>query len=256
MAISVNGAVTAAAAVLGVVSTALGIFVTYDNQAIKRTSDQQALTISDQGSKIASNDAAIRQRADVRADMTTERDYTLKVYEKVMDALVESDPRRQQVALALVLTLPDAILRERLSGAFQQSPTVSQEVKVQAQQIREAASVDVAQQRQLQQAMDPHWNYDVFWCAANPQNQITAARVRNTLASGPNRRVRLREGWTPEMNGRSGYQAQGLEIRAEPQERSQAEVVKTVLDEALKTAFTIKVIANPTPGYLSIFVCS
>lgn len=258
MAFNLPGIATGLTAVLGLVSTALAIHANIQNQVVKNQSDRQALIIEEQEARIRENELALKQKAEARADATADRDYTLKVHDVVLKALsaTENSAKHQHIALALVTTLSDATLRGRLSSAFQQSPTViDPQVVERANEIKQAAVEDIAQQNQLREAVKEQWSYDVFWCSGNPQNESRASKIYAELSAVPNRRVRLRDPWTPEQNRQPGFQAQGLEIRAERQEMRQAEIVKDILDQALKDNFKIRPIRSPTQSYLSIFVC-
>jgi len=232
---------------LGVVSAALGVWITWQTHDLKVASEAQSL-------QIAEVDSRLRQRAAQREDTVAERNYTIAIYDKVREALGRTDPGSHQAALALVSTLPDPVLRERLSGAFERLGTASEPVRRQATEIRESASITIAQQQTLR-SVDPRWAYDVFWCTANPQNQVLASRVFAVLEGVPNSRLRMRGGWTPEQNARPGYGVRGLEIRAEQAETEAALAIRGALEQTTGAVFTIKTVGNPTPNYISVFVC-
>jgi hypothetical protein len=234
---------------LGLVSTAIGIWVAYSNHELQLASALQTDAINDQKAQLEAADQLLRQRADTRAEATTEREYIIRVYDKVAEALQATEPRRQIVALALIETLPDPDLRERLSRAFARLPDLDPAVSQRVQSIRADAKTASAE-RNVQ-----GWAYDVFWCAPNQQNQVLAASALAAVGQGANAtRVRLRR-WTPQANAEPGFQVSGLEIRAEDSEQEQAAVLSQLLKKTTGETFTIHTVHNPTPNYLSVWVC-
>jgi hypothetical protein len=96
---------------IGVLSAALGIFVTIQNQYLQRASDSQKETLD----KL---EFELKQQAEKRADETARRAYTITIFEKVWIALEKNDPVRQEAVLGLIATHPDDRLRSQLSRAF------------------------------------------------------------------------------------------------------------------------------------------
>ena len=256
-------------AVLAVISTGLGIFLTFENSRLERNANEQRNELAAQKLQLEAidldikrQDGEVRKQAEARAERGANRDYTVIIYSKVWDALEKQDPKRQHAVLALISTHPDVDLVNRLSGIFtQDSASVSPEVKAEAEKIQKIAAISVAQQQQLQ-SLDPGFSYDVFWCTDNPQNQIIASQIYSKLVSIPNRRVRLRTGWTAETNNRQGLPARGQEIRTDSgqdKEKTQGEALKHILNDGANEPFKIVPVRNssgPTLGYISVWICN
>jgi hypothetical protein len=241
----------AAGSILGVVSTAIGIWVAVATQELKATSDRQKVRIDEQ-------DAKLRISADQRASTSAQRDYLLKVYDKVLQAVETPNKRKQQVALALVESLDDPRLQEKLAKVFTASPTVEDpSTKSRAKQIQVGGVLSAAVAPQA--SGNPlGWDYDIFWCDQQPANLSISKQVVAAISNGDpaHGRIRLRV-WGASQNEQSGYRVSGYEIRAEPDERAQAEYLKRIVDSAVPQPFTIKtkIGAAPTPWYLSVWVC-
>jgi len=234
----------AAGSILGVFSTAIGIWVAIATQQLKATSDRQKVRIDAQ-------DAALRASAEQRATTSAQHDYLLKVYDKVIQAVETTDERKQQGALALVESLEDPGLREKLARVFTSATTVrDQSTKAQAQKVQSEASVAVAIGNRN------GWDYDVFWCEDPPENVATANRVAAAIIKGDptHGRVRLRS-WSANENVKSGYGVAGYEIRAEASERPQAEHLKKIVDPVAPKPFELKTTTLRTAWYLSVWVC-
>jgi hypothetical protein len=220
-----------------------------DTQRLKVTSDHQKLRIDAQ-------DAALRASAEQRASTSAQRDYLLKVYEKVIQAVETTDKRKQQVALALVESLEDPGLQEKLAKVFTNAPTVEdQSTKDRATKIQQSASVAVAAQAA---ANSKGWDYDIFWCEEPSVNQDTAKRVFTAISTGDPAHGRLRlRSWSASQNKQAGYAVTGYEIRAEASERPQADFLKRIIDPTAPQPFDIRTTTGttPTPWYLSVWVC-
>jgi hypothetical protein len=238
----------AAGSILGVLSTAIGIWVALATQELKVTSDHQKLRIDAQ-------DAALRASAEQRATTSAQRDYLLKVYEKVIQAVETSDKRKQQVALALVESLEDPGLQEKLAKVFANSPTVEdQSTRDRAKVIQKAASEAVAQAA----GNSKGWDYDIFWCEEPAANQDTAKRVFSAINAGDPAHGRLRlRSWSASQNKQAGYAVTGYEIRGEPSERPQVEFLKRIIDSSAPQPFDVRTTTGttPTPWYISVWVC-
>lgn len=235
-------------AVAAAASAMIGIYVAIGNAGLEQQSAKQTILLNEQKARLEAADQLLRERADTRAEATTEREYIIKVYEKVSEALQTTDSRRQLVALALVETLSEARLRDRLSRSFALVPDLSADVSAKAKVINDDAKVAVA----IDQSLAPGWNYDVFWCTANPANQAVAAGIVTGFGRVPTSRVRLRQ-LAPEQA--ATFHAGGLEIRAEAGEMEQAYALKPLLETVTRQSVTVKTVQNVTRNYLSVFVC-
>jgi hypothetical protein len=241
----------AAGSILGVVSTVIGIWVAIATQQLKTVSDHQKLRIDAQ-------DSAIRASAEQRAATSAQREYLLKVYDKVIQAVETTDQKKQLVALALVESLEDPALQERLAKVFANAPTVEDpKTKERAKDIQKTASFTAATQSAAGSAKG--WDYDIFWCEESAANQDTAKNVFAALNSGDPTHGRLRlRNWSASQNKQGGYGVTGYEIRGEASEQPQMEFLKRIIDPAAPQPFQLKTTtgANPTPWYLSVWVCA
>jgi hypothetical protein len=236
--------------VLGIISTAIGIWVAVATQELKATSDRQKLRIDDQ-------DAKLRISADQRASTSAEREYLLKVYDKVVQAVETTDKRKQDVALALVESRDDPGVQAKLAKVLAVAPTVENAAtRSRASQIQVSATAAVA----AQAGGNPKgWDYDIFWCAQSRGNEDVARRLVTAIDSGDPAHGRLRlRSWSASQNQQAGYGVAGYEIRAETVEQAQAEFLKGIVDPAAPQPFTIRTTsgASPTPWYISIWVCA
>ena len=241
-----SGWLGAAGSILGVVSTVIGVWVALNTQQLKATSEAQKLRIDAQ-------DVQLRVSADQRATMSAQRDYVLKVYDKVILAVETTDKRKQQVALALVESLADPALQEKLARVFTSAPTVEdQSTRDRAHEIQRTAAVAVA----AQAGNSKGWDYDIFWCQERSANEETAKKVLGAIPSGDPAHGRLRlRSWSASQNAQSGYGVKGYEIRAEAPERSQAELLKRVIDPMSPQPFEIKPTSMRTAWHISVWVC-
>lgn len=240
-----TGWLAGASAILGAVSTAIGIYVAIGNYYIQQEAEQQKL-------RIEAADELLRERADVRAQATTERDYIIRVYDKVSEALQSTDERRHRVALALIETLPDPALRVRLGQAFLQlGNNVSPAVTAQAQRITNEAEVASAYEKTIA----PGWNYVVQWCVENPSNRDLAATVVTALSRGARPgNIRLVR-YVPSERFKASLQAAGLQIRSEDNAADQVAGVKELLDKGTNENFVITPALDPAPHRVNVYVC-
>ena len=249
-----NGILGTASAAIAVISAGLGVYATWQSVVLKQRADDQALSIADQGIRIQQADQQLRLRADSRAETASEREYVIKVFDKVTAALEGSDSKKQQIALALVETLSDAALRERISRTFQIAPEVTAEIRASASQLQQRAAEAVTQQQAFAQQGLVKWAYDIFWCETGSNNKAIASRIFNNLATQPNKRLQLRA-FSKESNAVSGYQVTGFQIRAEQVELPQAKILKEYLEASTGLSLAITLVNNRTPDYISIFIC-
>jgi hypothetical protein len=236
-----KGVVAAISALLGLVGTALGVYASWQGNVLKAESDRQKAQIDRQ-------DAQIRLNQEERARLTGQREYFLKVIDKILEAVEQENAKKQEIALALVDSLDDPHTRERLARLFQAAPTATNQTKERAGAIRESAQFTIAQQT------DRGWDYDVFWCEGNAANEAVGRQIGDAILKDPNHgRVRVRP-LSAQQNQRSGYGATGVEIRAERNEQEQADrllsMIKPVAGDAI-----IRTSSLDTPWYLSVFVC-
>ena len=112
------------------------------------------------------------------------------------------------------------------------------------------------------------FRFDIFYCSVTGDPTGTSARKAASkaifdriVATGTAGNVRVRD--MPEIvNMRPGYGVTANEVRYDPGDQKEVDVMHTIvalLDPApagLKPFGTRAVMAEPTPGYVSIFVCA
>lgn len=230
-------------------SAAIGVYVAIGNSVLQQKAAEQTIMLNEQKVRLDAADQLLRERADSRAEATTEREYIIRVYDKVSEALQTTDTRRQLVALALIETLPEARLRDRLSRSFALVPDLNPDVSAKAKGISEDAKVAVA----IDQSLAAGWNYDIFWCTSRQENQVVAASILTGFGRLPASRVRVRQ--LPPQENAARFQAEGFQIRAEAGEMEQAYALKPLLEGITRQPVTVKTVQTPTKNYLSVFVC-
>jgi hypothetical protein len=101
------------------------------------------------------------------------------------------------------------------------------------------------------------FSYDIFWCTtggkpAEGQAQKLAEHIKRDLK--PTARVRVRR--LPEsINAGPGYRISGYVIRQNADEDQAAAYGEQSGREALGVNFLRSLSMQPTPGYLSLFIC-
>ena len=210
-------------------------------------------------------DGQLRAREAARLEVFDDRETRFKIYDAVTKSLESTDVRRQAVAQALVLSMlaADDALRVGLLEVFR-TQGANEEVKGSAKTAIEE-SRRFATQEQAPRAGDAasgndwrSYNVDVFWCTAFGEPARTGAtRVVSSLQNaGAKGRLRVRE-LPASINASPGYQISGLVIRREVVEDAAASGLKHAADQAYQPTgeFAITASRQPTPGYLSVFVC-
>lgn len=127
-----------------------------------------------------------------------------------------------------------------------------------------AGGTDAAQHPPQQHPASPvpstaalrHYRADVFYCqgpeelALKAQAQALASRLRNVVRGTSVRPL------SETKNADPGYRIQGNEVRYEVQELDLAKQLAAELRVAGGPALGLRQVANSTPNYLSVFLCS
>jgi hypothetical protein len=214
-------------------------------------------------------DNKLKIRQEERLDLAGQRDSAqqvsevrFRIYDAVTKSLETPDPRRQDVAIALVrgmLSIDDP-LRAGLLAVFRSSGT--SQVKDQAGELLQETRRFTEQQQVIPTETTPttstdwrSYNIDLFWCSL-PAQAIASGVKQRLLDREARGRLRIRE-LPPSINASPGYNVAGLVIRREPQEADVAESIKAVADSAVsaKGGFLLAGSRQRTPGYISLFVC-
>jgi hypothetical protein len=210
----------------------------------------------------------LKDAQDKRAERESVQKVQLEVYERVVTSLEKKQPELQRVASVLVTNVLDEPLRGGLLQALEVAgaPEVRSEVRrtlVGESRFREDEAVlahaDPAPP--APQGRSFSWediDYDVFWCerSGDPAHRIAEAIVAKMRDEGAKGRLRVR--LLPDsINARPGYQHAGYVVRLNAGEEKQAAELKRVGDAVLGKAgeFRASYSAQPTPWYLSAFVC-
>jgi hypothetical protein len=185
-------------------------------------------------------------------------EYNLSVYKEVVEALKTNNARQQQVVTALVEAMPaDSPLRASLLKAISVG-TTSVETRNLALYVAEEPSATAVERH------DGSWNVDVFWCEGLPDGEKNARALADALEQQATLGVRhVRARMLPRgVNDRAGYQVTGLQIRHEEDEETAARKCKQAVESILKEKglaanpdIDLRPVVNPTPGYISVFLC-
>jgi hypothetical protein len=220
---------------------------------------------------IATIEGNIKQRQEERAEQESREKLRFQVFGHVAAAIEKGDPKQQQAATALVTSLlkADDPLRLGLIGALRAGAEPSRRPAIEKVALEEARfatdeaaiASTVTRLRNDTKATGAKpalgtYLIDVFYCAGTTQTarEQHARKVEQRLRTeGKTIRLRL---LTTELNASPGYGVVGLQVRHDDDERADAMALIELLRAADLGAFEPKQVRTPTPGYLSVFVCS
>jgi hypothetical protein len=206
----------------------------------------------------------VAESQEQRADRESNDKKQMAVYDAVVSSLQTDNAKRQLVAKALVTSMleVDSPLRLGLLAALADSgtPEVKQEVRLtltKENQFREEENqVSVVKQGQSYNWQDI--DYDIFWCekSGTEAREIAKAIKKKLVSEGARGRIRAR--LLPDsINARPGYQHTGYIVRLNRGEEKEADELSRVGNQILgqQDAFQQSLSNQPTPWYLSAFVC-
>lgn len=211
-------------------------------------------------------DTQAQKLAELRETNTS----TLSVHKEVVDALKSGNKRLENVAIALVLSLPGTSpeYRSHLLEAISKGS--------ENPDIRQRAEFELDKQKQQQRAAvvskgtgSPGWKVDVFHCAEDsaPSSRardsaehITARHIAENISqkalgqNGSVREVRVRP-LPKSVNRLPQYDAAGLQVRFDEGEKDAAWVLAGLISNAASRPVAgVQSYGNST-AYLSVFVC-
>lgn len=207
-------------------------------------------------------EAELNKAKDQREERESLQSFDLKIYDKVVASLETADPKKQRVAKALVVVMASPDLRENLLSVLEEAgtDTVRAEVaKIIAQENAFKAGEQALPAAPAERNDETDWtayNYDIFWCEKSGEGaRAFAQRVKAALKKrGAKGRIRIRE-LPASVNARRGYQISGYVIRANENEIEIADNLKARGFDILGREFAITFSGQPTPLYLSAFIC-
>lgn len=228
-----------------------------------------------QDRKIGAVEATLKERQDERSERVTERDYLLKVTDKVIAAMEEGSPQKQEVASMLIDTLADQGSQTRLRNALLSAAVPSVKTDLQQTIANEARFSSVVAADQAAQARGQTVTaapmagidrqkkgtgggvaVDIFWCegASGAAHKAVADQLFERAAkAGQFGRIRVRP--LPEsVNRRPGYGIVTNMIRHEEVERTAAMALQAAAPGS--AAFGVQQINYSTANYISAFVCA
>lgn len=220
--------------------------------------------LDDIGARVMERESERKDMELIRINRESQEKKQLTIYDAVVKSLETDDPKRQKVAMALVTSMLDLDnpLRAELLAVIGGSG--SPEIKVEAKRTLSNENLFQTQTNApVEQRTGTSFNwedfdYDIFWCessggkAEQTANSIVA-RLKSEGAKG-----RLRARLLPDsINARPGYQHSGYVVRFNNGEEKQANELVRVGNSLLQegSSFTASLSGQPTPWYLSAFVC-
>ena len=185
---------------------------------------------------------------------TTEsnRELNFRMYTSITDAIESNNPQRIRAVRVLVESLATDDVRAGFLAAL------------------ETGEVDIYKAEQALVSMPGtkertvnwrDWDFDIFWCSSSGA-EAEAKSVRFVQAlkeDGAQGRVRSRI-LPDSVRAQAGYASVfGYQIRYEKSEEQQAQDLKRLAEEVFGTTDVYELHAitpeNPTPWYVSVFVC-
>lgn len=223
--------------------------------------------------KIGRLEVEIKERSADLADRVEQRlvgqastDLRFKVYDAVTSSLEATNVRRQEVAVALVVSVlaADDELRSSLLAVLQAQAQPA--VQAQAQRLLRETSVFSQEQAAVRrpaggESTDPTWKrIDLFWCTdlGNNAHEL-ATRIRDSLkAEQTVGRLAIRQ-LPRSINTAPDYRIAGLVIQHGPEDQASAEKLKAIADGVLRSGgegFRLTLPPRAPPRrYFSVFVC-
>jgi hypothetical protein len=208
-------------------------------------------------------DGRLKELASQREERESIQDFNLKIYEIVIGSLETGDLQQQEAAKAFVVVMVDEPLRASLLSVLEQGgePQIQQDVGqiLEEEGKFKAENVELVPPNQKQRFNWEDWDYDIFWCTSSGSSaEFQANQIKDALLSeGAEGRIRVRE-LPDSINARSGYQIRGYAIRKNSGEDNQAAALKGLAESTLELSdgtFTIGLSTQPTPWYISAFIC-
>lgn len=207
-------------------------------------------------------DLKLKESQEQRSERESFQSFDLKIYDKVIASLESDNPKRQQVAKALVVVMASDSFRTQLLSVLEQvaTDTVKEEVKRLIEQEREFKAeeeyVKTQPKTSLESSNWKNYNYDIFWCEKSGENakQLAENVIALLKENGAIGRLRIRQ--LPEsVNARRGYQIAGYVIRANKNEIEIAKELQKSGKAIVDKDFVVTFSSQATPLYISAFIC-
>ena len=162
-------------------------------------------------------------------------------------------------ALDAVKSLPDTPLRTTLLDQLKSNDNAASSAA--AAILTEETKFKADSAPLVDGAASAHINFDVFWCATGDKarNESVAGKLKARIEQVANV-GRVRSRMLPDsVNAQLGYRVKDYQIRYEDanSEKDTATEIKAIVDPVIAPGtFVLHPVANRTPSYLSLFVCT
>lgn len=248
--------------VLGLFGSAAGIW----SQVDKRVQDRQLEEFR----------RDLNERQDNREERGAERDYLMKVTDKVLQAIDSPNIQRQKVAALMIDTLGDVEIQKRLrnvlldAGVPELKPALSRTIADEAA-YAEVVIADQAAQSKGEalaaaklpgiaavagQSSSGKLSVDIFYCegtSAVAHKEIAQSLFNVASKSEQFGRLRLRP-LAESVNRRPGFGLVSNEIRYQSGEEDAANALQKLAPANF--GITVRQVRYDTPNYISAFICS
>ena len=219
-------------------------------------------------------------REDKKVDLSqtvADRDYLLKVTDKVFDAIAKGEERQQRVAASLVDTLAPGGVRDRLQSALivaavpevssRVSASVTAERSFNAQQAADAevakapaatgapVAAPVSNSTRVVAAGSGAYAVDVFYCEGGDHQQVAGAIATGLQGQPDVGRVRIRL-LPSSKNAQPGYGVATNQVRYDGPELALARKLSQAASAASGQPFDLSLSYSSTRNYLSVFACA
>lgn len=248
-------------AVLGLFGTVVGIWGQISSQL-----QQEAIT---------ELKSTLDVNRDVRESRGAERDYLMKVTDKVLQAIDSPNIQRQKVAALMIDTLGDVEIQKRLrsvlldAGVPELKPALSRTIADEAAFAEVAVADQAAQSKGEAVAVaalpgievkgkpsSGKMSVDIFYCegASGAAHKAMAQSLFNEAGKGEVfGRLRLRP-LAESVNRRPGFGLVSNEIRYQSGEENAANALQNLAPGNF--GMTVRQVRYDTPNYISAFICS
>ena len=186
--------------------------------------------------------------------------FNFEVFEAVKKSLESGKTEQQEVAIALVVSMPiDTTLKLGLLDVLNKSSRTSDVVKKKVLEekftIEEKAVNRYVKKDQLHSYKD--YNIDIFYIEDCGESSKEIATETQTVMNRDNFTGRLRIRNLPDIiNEKSGFRIHTPQIRYNEWEAENAADLKKYLESKFQITFELQLISQKTYNYLSVFICA
>lgn len=195
-------------------------------------------------------------------EVESERELNFRIYKSIAEALESDNPKRIRAVRAIVEVMASDKLREGFLEALESGEVRIYEKEEALKPLEFAASQEAPAAVVGSNPEWYRWNYDVFWCSdsGSRAESISEMIKSSMIANGFDGRIRARLLPESVKNRKTFGKVEPYQIRVEP--GKEKENVRKIANEinkvsGLKERFDILTVSpsNPTPGYVSVFIC-